>query len=209
MASGQITEGSGGGALCLCSVYFGLRGFRGARATTGVGEGEGGPGGISLDQTIITRWGGTALAAEILQTFKDLHMDHTWADSHYATLQFPSRLGGGGGGGGVMEGGGGCWRRGGGGGGGGEEGGGGERRREEEEGGGEVEEDFDRLRSAGVSVIGCVVVMRVGGGVSYAEKVLLAQKAGAGGALIYPDPADIPQDPRRLGLNSYTAISEH
>nr|XP_046184399.1 transferrin receptor protein 2 [Oncorhynchus gorbuscha] len=71
------------------------------------------------------------------------------------------------------------------------------------------QEDFDWLQSAGVSVVGCVVVMRVGGGVSYAEKVLLAQKAGAGGALIYPDPADIPQDPRRLGLNSYTAISEH
>uniref|UniRef100_A0A8C7JKN5 Transferrin receptor 2 n=1 Tax=Oncorhynchus kisutch TaxID=8019 RepID=A0A8C7JKN5_ONCKI len=71
------------------------------------------------------------------------------------------------------------------------------------------QQDFDWLQSAGVSVVGCVVVMRVGGGVSYAEKVLLAQKAGAGGALIYPDPADIPQDPRRLGLNSYTAISEH
>ncbi|XP_045069971.1 transferrin receptor protein 2-like, partial [Coregonus clupeaformis] len=146
---------------------------------------------------------GTALAAEILQTFKDLHMDHTWADSHYATLQFPSRTqrnslwmvdsqGE------VLE----------------------EISLENPDSycaysGGVVyvnygrQDDFDRLRSAGVSVIGCVVVMRVGGGVSYAEKVLLAQKAGAGGALIYPDPADIPQDPRRLGLNSYTAISEH
>uniref|UniRef100_A0A674B9L4 Uncharacterized protein n=1 Tax=Salmo trutta TaxID=8032 RepID=A0A674B9L4_SALTR len=35
---------------------------------------------------------GTALAAEILETFKDLRMDHTWTDSHYATLQFPSRI---------------------------------------------------------------------------------------------------------------------
>ncbi|XP_071190339.1 transferrin receptor protein 2 isoform X2 [Salvelinus alpinus] len=152
---------------------------------------------------------GTALAAEILATFKDLHMDHTWTDSHYATLQFPSRIqrnslwmvdsqGE------VLE----------------------EIPLEDPDSycaysaigtatGGVVyvnygrQEDFDWLRSAGVSVVGCVVVMRVGGGVSYAEKVLLAQKAGAGGALIYPDPADIPQDPRRLGLNSYTAISDH
>ena len=71
------------------------------------------------------------------------------------------------------------------------------------------QEDFDWLRSAKVSVAGSVVVMRVGGGVSYAEKVWHAQRAGGGGALIYPDPADIPQDPRRLGLNSHTAISEH
>uniref|UniRef100_A0A8C7MYD5 Transferrin receptor 2 n=1 Tax=Oncorhynchus kisutch TaxID=8019 RepID=A0A8C7MYD5_ONCKI len=152
---------------------------------------------------------GTTLAAEILETFKDLHMDHTWTDSHYATLQFPSRIqrnslwmvdlqGE------VLE----------------------EIPLEDPDSycaysatgtatGGVVyvnygrQQDFDWLQSAGVSVVGCVVVMRVGGGVSYAEKVLLAQKAGAGGALIYPDPADIPQDPRRLGLNSYTAISEH
>uniref|UniRef100_A0AAY5L6R9 PA domain-containing protein n=1 Tax=Esox lucius TaxID=8010 RepID=A0AAY5L6R9_ESOLU len=153
---------------------------------------------------------GTALAAEILEMFKDLHMDHTWTDSHYATLQFPSRtqrnsLW-------IVD-------------------AEGEEMLEEipledpdsycaysaigTATGGLVyvnygrQEDFDWLRSAGVSVIGCVVMMRVGGGVSYAEKVLFAQKAGAGGALIYPDPADIPQDPRRLGLNSYTAISEH
>uniref|UniRef100_A0A8C7TD68 Transferrin receptor 2 n=1 Tax=Oncorhynchus mykiss TaxID=8022 RepID=A0A8C7TD68_ONCMY len=152
---------------------------------------------------------GTALAAEILETFKDLHMDHTWTDSHYATLQFPSRIqrnslwmvdsqGE------VLE----------------------EIPLEDPDSycaysatgtatGGVVyvnygrQQDFDWLQSSGVSVVGCVVVMRVGGGVSYAEKVLLAQKAGAGGALIYPDPADISQDPRRLGLNSYTAISEH
>lgn len=70
-------------------------------------------------------------------------------------------------------------------------------------------EDFKWLKSAGVSVTGCVVVMRVGGGVSFAEKVWLAEKNGAGGALIYPDPADLPQDPRRLGLNTQTAVSEH
>lgn len=70
-------------------------------------------------------------------------------------------------------------------------------------------EDFNWLKSAGVSVVGCVVVMRVGGGVSFAEKVWLAERSGAGGALIYPDPADLPQDPRRLGLNTHTAVSEH
>uniref|UniRef100_A0A3B3UBU4 Transferrin receptor 2 n=1 Tax=Poecilia latipinna TaxID=48699 RepID=A0A3B3UBU4_9TELE len=51
--------------------------------------------------------------------------------------------------------------------------------------------------------------MRVGGGVSFAEKVWLAERNGGGGALIYPDPADLPQDPRRLGLNAHTAVSEH
>ncbi|KAL7375707.1 hypothetical protein ABVT39_022251 [Epinephelus coioides] len=70
-------------------------------------------------------------------------------------------------------------------------------------------EDFNWLKSAGVSVVGYVVVMRVGGGVSFAEKVWLAEKSGASGALIYPDPADLPQDPRRLGLNAHTAVSEH
>lgn len=70
-------------------------------------------------------------------------------------------------------------------------------------------EDFAWLRSVGVSAAGCVVVMRVGGEVSFAEKVWLAQRNGGGGALIYPDPADLPQDPRRLGLNSQTAVSEH
>lgn len=34
---------------------------------------------------------GNDLAREILQSFQKLHMDHTWTDSHYATLQFPSR----------------------------------------------------------------------------------------------------------------------
>uniref|UniRef100_A0A3Q2FPY0 Transferrin receptor 2 n=1 Tax=Cyprinodon variegatus TaxID=28743 RepID=A0A3Q2FPY0_CYPVA len=63
-------------------------------------------------------------------------------------------------------------------------------------------EDFNWLRSVGVSAASSVVVMRVGGGVSYAEKVWLAERNGAGGVLIYPDPADLPQDPRRLGLNS-------
>ncbi|KAG9346430.1 hypothetical protein JZ751_006741 [Albula glossodonta] len=152
---------------------------------------------------------GSALASEILQKFRQLHMDHTWTDSHYATLQFPSRtqrnslwivdandevveeipLGSpmdycaysatGTATGGVVY----------------------------------VnygrQEDFDLLRSLGVSMGGAVAVVRVGGGVSFAEKVWHAQRAGLGGVLIYPDPADVPQDPRRLGLYSSAAISEH
>ncbi|KAG7464497.1 hypothetical protein MATL_G00166270 [Megalops atlanticus] len=152
---------------------------------------------------------GNALASEILQNFRKLRMDHTWTDSHYATLQFPSRTqrnslaivdadgellediplgnpldycaysGTGTATGGIVY----------------------------------VnygrKEDFDLLRSLRVSVGGAVAVARVGGGVSFAEKVWHAQQAGLGGVLIYPDPADVPQDPRRLGLYSSAAISEH
>lgn len=60
-----------------------------------------------------------------------------------------------------------------------------------------------------MTVVGSVAVIRVGGGVTFAEKVRLAERNGAGGVLIYPDPADLPQDPRRLGLNTHTAVSEH
>uniref|UniRef100_UPI0037E81DEE transferrin receptor protein 2 n=1 Tax=Semicossyphus pulcher TaxID=241346 RepID=UPI0037E81DEE len=151
---------------------------------------------------------GNSLASEILRRFRQLQMDHTWTESLYATLQFPDRsqrsslwlLDSAG--------------------------------RVSEEiplnpsdfcpysasgstTGGVVyanygrAQDFNWLKSAGVSVGGCVVVMRVGGGVSFAEKVWLAESNGAGGALIYPDPADLPQDPRRLGLNTHTAVSEH
>uniref|UniRef100_A0A3B3UD81 Transferrin receptor 2 n=1 Tax=Poecilia latipinna TaxID=48699 RepID=A0A3B3UD81_9TELE len=49
-------------------------------------------------------------------------------------------------------------------------------------------EDFNWLRSVGVLAAGHLVVMRVGGGVSFAEKVWLAERNGGGGALIYPDP---------------------
>ncbi|KAJ8387441.1 hypothetical protein AAFF_G00156790 [Aldrovandia affinis] len=152
---------------------------------------------------------GNALASDILQKFRQLHMDHTWTDSHYATLQFPSRTqrnslwivdaneevleeiplgnpldycaysGTGTATGGVVYAN--YGRR----------------------------QDFDLLRSLGVSVGGAVAVIRVGGGMSFAEKVWHAQHAGFGGALIYPDPADVPQDPRRLGLHSNAAISEH
>uniref|UniRef100_A0A3Q1C7I6 Transferrin receptor 2 n=1 Tax=Amphiprion ocellaris TaxID=80972 RepID=A0A3Q1C7I6_AMPOC len=151
---------------------------------------------------------GTALASEILHRFQQLQMDHTWTESLYATLQFPDRT-----------------QR-------------SSLRLVDSAGlileqislnlsdfcpysatgttmGGVVyanygrQADFNWLKSAGVSVTGCVVVMRVGGGVSFAEKVWLAERNGAGGVLIYPDPADLPQDPRRLGLNTHTAVSEH
>ncbi|KAL7375706.1 hypothetical protein ABVT39_022251 [Epinephelus coioides] len=151
---------------------------------------------------------GTSLASEILRRFRLLQMDHTWTESLYATLQFPHRSqrsslslvdstgliseqislnpsdfcpysATGSATGGVVYA---NYGR---------------------------PEDFNWLKSAGVSVVGYVVVMRVGGGVSFAEKVWLAEKSGASGALIYPDPADLPQDPRRLGLNAHTAVSEH
>ncbi|KAM6894420.1 transferrin receptor protein 2 isoform 1-T4 [Lycodopsis pacificus] len=151
---------------------------------------------------------GTSLASEVLRRFRLLQMDHTWTESLYATLQFPHRSqwsslwlvdsagliseqiplnpsdycpysATGSTTGGVVYA---NYGR---------------------------PEDFKWLESAGVSVVGCVVVMRVGGGVSFAEKVWLAERSGAGGALIYPDPADLPQDPRRLGLNAHTAVSEH
>ncbi|KAF7214610.1 transferrin receptor protein 2 [Nothobranchius furzeri] len=151
---------------------------------------------------------GTALASEILRRFRKLQMDHTWTESLYATLQFPNRAqktslklvdsagrvseqiplnpldycpysAAGNYTGGVVYA---NYGR---------------------------PEDFNWLKSVGVSAAGCVVVMRVGGGVSFAEKVWLAERNGAGGVLIYPDPADLPQDPRRLGLNPHTAVLEH
>ncbi|XP_031440944.1 transferrin receptor protein 2 isoform X1 [Clupea harengus] len=151
---------------------------------------------------------GNDLAREILQSFQKLRMDHTWTDSHYATLQFPSRTK-------RND----LWIV--------------------DENGVELEEiqlnaadycaysatgtatggvmyvnyarleDFDTLRSLGMSLKGAIALARVGGGVSFAEKVRHAQKAGMVGVLIYPDPADVPQDPRRLGLSSDVAISEH
>lgn len=71
------------------------------------------------------------------------------------------------------------------------------------------QQDFGQLKELGVALNGSIAVARVGGGVSFAEKVWHAQEAGHVGILIYPDPADIPQDPRRLGLHSNAAISEH
>ncbi|KAM9701174.1 LOW QUALITY PROTEIN: transferrin receptor protein 2-like [Menidia menidia] len=151
---------------------------------------------------------GTALASEVLRGLQTLQMDHTWTESLYATLQFPDRL-----------------RR-------------SSLQLLDSDGlvleqiplnpsdfcpysangehtGGVVyanygrPEDFGWLRRAGVAVAGRLAVMRVGGGVSSAEKLQQAQRSGAGGALLYPDPADLPQDPRRLGLSASTAVSEH
>ncbi|XP_014830414.1 PREDICTED: transferrin receptor protein 2-like isoform X2 [Poecilia mexicana] len=151
---------------------------------------------------------GTVLASEVLGRFRKLQMDHTWTESLDAMLQvpdrsFPSSLH-------LVDSAG----------------------RVSEQiplnpsdycpysatgnyTGGVVyahygrPEDFNWLRSVGVLAAGHLVVMRVGGGVSFAEKVWLAERNGGGGALIYPDPADLPQDPRRLGLNAHTAVSEH
>ncbi|MBN3301455.1 TFR2 protein, partial [Amia calva] len=148
------------------------------------------------------------LATEVLAFFKKLPMDHTWTDSHYATLQFPSRTQRNA-----------LWLV--------------------DQGGAVLEQialdspldycaysatgsatgglvyanygrsqDFELLRSWGVPLGGAVAVVRVGE-LSFAEKVWNAQRAGVGGLLIYPDPADVPQDPRRLGLYSTAAISEH
>ncbi|XP_043954528.1 transferrin receptor protein 2-like isoform X2 [Gambusia affinis] len=151
---------------------------------------------------------GTVLASEVLGRFRKLQMDQTWTESLFATLQVPDRS--------ITS----------------------SLHLVDSAGrvseqiplnpsdycpysatgnytGGVVyahfgrPEDFNWLRSVGVSVAGHLVVMRVGGGVSFAEKVRLAERNGGGGALIYPDPADLPQDPRRLGLNAHTAVSEH
>ncbi|XP_062871429.1 transferrin receptor protein 2 isoform X2 [Trichomycterus rosablanca] len=151
---------------------------------------------------------GNALATEILQTFQQLHMDHTWTDSHYASLQFPSRTQRNA-----------LWLV---------DAEGAELEEIPLDGadycaysatgtatGGVVyvnyarQEDFSQLKEMGVALNGNIAITRVGGGVSFAEKVWLAQEAGLVGVLIYPDPADIPQDPRRLGLHSNAAISEH
>ncbi|XP_057175345.1 transferrin receptor protein 2 [Triplophysa rosa] len=151
---------------------------------------------------------GNAVASEILHNLQNLRMDHTWTDSHYATLQFPSRsqrntlwlvdsegveleeI--------PLDGDGYCAYS-----------------ATGTTTGGVVyvnygrREDFDELRSLAVSLNGSIAIARVGGGVSFAEKVWHAQEAGHVGVLIYPDPADVPQDPRRLGLHSNAVISEH
>ncbi|XP_043088513.1 transferrin receptor protein 2 isoform X3 [Puntigrus tetrazona] len=151
---------------------------------------------------------GNVVAREILQNLQNLGMDHTWTDSHYATLQFPSRtrrntLW-------LVD----------------SEGAELEEIPLDSEGycaysatgtatGGVVyvnygrREDFDQLRAMGVTLNGSIAVARVGGAASFAEKVWHAQEAGLVGVLIYPDPADVPQDPRRLGLHSNAVISEH
>ncbi|XP_028654062.1 transferrin receptor protein 2 isoform X1 [Erpetoichthys calabaricus] len=151
---------------------------------------------------------GSMLAAHVLETFKKLKLDHTWTDSHYATLQFPDRMkpnylqivdntgmliqnipptnpeaycaysATGNVTGGLVY---------------------------SNYG---QKEDFERLLKLGVEIKGNIAIMRIGK-ISFAEKVANAERFGAAGALIYPDPIDIPQDPRGMGLHSSTAISEH
>ncbi|XP_062994697.1 transferrin receptor protein 2 isoform X2 [Elgaria multicarinata webbii] len=69
-------------------------------------------------------------------------------------------------------------------------------------------EDFAALQQRGVSPQGHLVIVRVGE-ISYAEKVANAEAAQAKGVLIYPDPFDVPQDPRKLGLSPNTSIYGH
>ncbi|XP_054851209.1 transferrin receptor protein 2 [Eublepharis macularius] len=69
-------------------------------------------------------------------------------------------------------------------------------------------EDFTVLRQHGVNPRGQLVLVRVGK-ISYAEKVASAEAFHAAGVLIYPDPFDIPQDPRKLGLSPNTSIYGH
>ncbi|XP_019333482.1 transferrin receptor protein 2 isoform X2 [Alligator mississippiensis] len=69
-------------------------------------------------------------------------------------------------------------------------------------------EDLAALRTAGADLYGHLVLVRVGE-ISFAEKVANAEAVGARGVLIYPDPADIPQDPPNLGLPPDTAVYGH
>ncbi|CAI5791569.1 Transferrin receptor 2 [Podarcis lilfordi] len=69
-------------------------------------------------------------------------------------------------------------------------------------------EDFAALKQHGVNPQGHLVIVRIGE-ISYAEKVANAEASQAKGVLIYPDPADVPQDPRKLGLSPNTSIYGH
>ncbi|XP_058037936.1 transferrin receptor protein 2 isoform X2 [Ahaetulla prasina] len=69
-------------------------------------------------------------------------------------------------------------------------------------------EDFGLLEQQGLSPRGHLVIVRVGK-ISYAEKVANAEASQAKGILIYPDPSDIPQDPRKLGLFPNISIYGH
>ncbi|XP_074839035.1 transferrin receptor protein 2 isoform X2 [Carettochelys insculpta] len=70
------------------------------------------------------------------------------------------------------------------------------------------QEDFKALGELGVNPKGHLVILRVGQ-ISYAEKVANAEAAQARGVLIYPDPGDIPQDSRKLGLAQDRAVYGH
>ncbi|XP_053122566.1 transferrin receptor protein 2 isoform X2 [Hemicordylus capensis] len=69
-------------------------------------------------------------------------------------------------------------------------------------------QDFATLRHRGVNPQDNLVIVRVGE-ISYAEKVANAEAFRARGVLIYPDPFDIPQEPRKLGLSQNTSIYGH
>lgn len=69
-------------------------------------------------------------------------------------------------------------------------------------------EDLQHLRTRGVEPAGRLLLVRLGV-ISFAQKVASAQDFGAGGVLIYPDPADLPQGPHRPGLSSSRAVYGH
>ncbi|KAM6453218.1 transferrin receptor protein 2 [Liasis olivaceus] len=149
-----------------------------------------------------------ALSSHILEAFTSFGLDHSWTDSHYVGLQRPDRrqpnfLRRMDASGAVME----------------------ELPLEDPEVycpysasgtvvGGLVfanygrREDFEVLGQQGVSPRGHLVLVRIGK-ISYAEKVANAEASQAEGLLIYPDPSDIPQDPRKLGLFPNISIYGH
>lgn len=69
-------------------------------------------------------------------------------------------------------------------------------------------EDLQHLRTRGVEPAGRLLLVRLGV-ISFAQKVASAQDFGAGGVLIYPDPADFPQGPHKPGLSSNRAVYGH
>uniref|UniRef100_A0A6J0U481 Transferrin receptor protein 2 isoform X1 n=1 Tax=Pogona vitticeps TaxID=103695 RepID=A0A6J0U481_9SAUR len=69
-------------------------------------------------------------------------------------------------------------------------------------------EDFAVLKQLGVNPRGHLVLVRVGE-ISYAEKVANAEASRAEGVLIYPDPFDILEDPRKPGLSPNMSIYGH
>ncbi|XP_059549615.1 transferrin receptor protein 2 isoform X2 [Myotis daubentonii] len=69
-------------------------------------------------------------------------------------------------------------------------------------------EDLQHLRTRGVEPAGRLLLVRLGV-ISFAQKVASAQDFGAGGVLIYPDPADFPRGPHKPGLSGSRAVYGH
>ncbi|CAK6444532.1 unnamed protein product [Pipistrellus nathusii] len=69
-------------------------------------------------------------------------------------------------------------------------------------------EDLQHLRARGVEPAGRLLLVRLGA-ISFAQKVASAQDFGAGGVLIYPDPADFPRGPHKPGLSGNRAVYGH